>query len=73
MAAATACIYKNSEHIYMLFLATYPILYVWEATSAFLPPFPLLYVLEATTIFCQLFSPLLSSPLSFANNKIVQL
>ena len=44
----------------MLFLATFPILYVWEAAAVFLPPFPLLYVWEAAAVFCQLSSPLLS-------------
>jgi hypothetical protein len=43
MAAVAAC-QKNSEHIYA-FLATFPLLYVWEA---------------ATTFFGQLSCPLLS-------------
>jgi len=33
MAAAAAC-QKNSEHIYA-FLATFPLLFVWEAVAAF--------------------------------------
>jgi hypothetical protein len=44
----------------MLFLATFPILYVWEAAATLLATFTL-------------WPTLLSSPLSFANDEIVQL
>jgi hypothetical protein len=68
MAAATACIYKTVS-IYMLFLATFPILYVWEAAAAFFGHLFLSSMFgKQQLFFCQL-----SSPLSFANNEIVQL
>ena len=53
----------------MLFLATFPILYIWEATAAFLDTFSSPLCLGSSScFFCQL-----SSPLSFANEEIVQL
>jgi hypothetical protein len=54
----------------MLFLVTFPILYVWELAAAFLATYSSLYVGKAATVFLP---TLLSSSLSFVNDEIVQL
>ena len=52
----------------LLFFATFPILYVWEATTAFLHFFLSMFV-KQLLIFAK--SPLSSPLICFANDEIV--